>query len=185
MPIRGWFWPDGFSKLEPLLREVADVVRKQDPAARIGPFLITRLDGTKIAVKTPDDALNVPRDDLQFVCFQISAWRPLSPLVVILGPSHIELVDNGDLARPGKRTKAALTDLIETDLGLEKGSPPGRVAFEARAGMATDPRLLLCSFCGNSQFVVRQLVHGPKGARICDECVGQCVAFLEEELGAH
>ena len=184
MPIRGWFWPEGFSKLRPLLREVRDVVHKQDPTARIGPFLITYADGIRRTVKTPDDALNIQREGLRAVRFQISAWRPQWLMVVILSRSHIELVHDGELVGPGERTRLALADLFEIDLGLEKGSPPGRVAFEARGGLAqSDQRLWLCSFCDNSQFVVRKLVYGP-GVHICDKCVGECVAFLEEELGA-
>ena len=39
-----------------------------------------------------------------------------------------------------------------------------------------------CSFCGKSQEQVRQLIAGPNGAYICDECVDIGSEIIEEEL---
>lgn len=39
-----------------------------------------------------------------------------------------------------------------------------------------------CSFCGKSQDMVKKMVAGP-GVYICDECIGMCQEFVEEELG--
>lgn len=41
--------------------------------------------------------------------------------------------------------------------------------------------LLVCSFCGRSQFEVRKLIAG-NNAYICDECVELCVEIIEEEV---
>lgn len=45
----------------------------------------------------------------------------------------------------------------------------------------TDNKPVRCSFCGRSQDQVRKLFSGPKGACICDECVGVCMEMLEED----
>lgn len=45
----------------------------------------------------------------------------------------------------------------------------------------TDNKPVRCSFCGRSQDQVKKLFSGPKGACICDECVGVCMEMLEED----
>ena len=45
----------------------------------------------------------------------------------------------------------------------------------------SDNKPVRCSFCGRSQDQVRKLFSGPKGACICDECVGVCMEMLEDE----
>ena len=37
-----------------------------------------------------------------------------------------------------------------------------------------------CSFCGKSQDQVQQLISGPGGVRICDECIDLCREIIEE-----
>ena len=39
-----------------------------------------------------------------------------------------------------------------------------------------------CSFCGKTQDQVRKLVRGPHNIFICDECVSECSAILEESI---
>ena len=39
-----------------------------------------------------------------------------------------------------------------------------------------------CSFCGKPQEQVRNLIAGPNGAYICDECVDICSEIIEEEF---
>ena len=39
-----------------------------------------------------------------------------------------------------------------------------------------------CSFCGKEQGQVRRLVKGPTNIFICDECVSECSAILEESI---
>jgi hypothetical protein len=47
--------------------------------------------------------------------------------------------------------------------------------------MASEPsNTLYCSFCGKSQHEVRKLIAGPT-VFICDECVGECNAIIENE----
>ena len=45
--------------------------------------------------------------------------------------------------------------------------------------ITNDP--LRCCFCGKSTHEVRQLVAGPAGASICDECVDVCVEIIAEK----
>src|SRR5262249_35068655 len=40
-----------------------------------------------------------------------------------------------------------------------------------------------CSFCGKGRYQVRQLLLGPRSARICDECVDICRGVIEDESG--
>ena len=39
---------------------------------------------------------------------------------------------------------------------------------------------LKCSFCGKSVHDVKQLISGPDGLYICDECIAACVEALDE-----
>ena len=39
-----------------------------------------------------------------------------------------------------------------------------------------------CSFCNNTQDLVRKLVAGPKGVYICDECIEVCTEIMEDEF---
>lgn len=39
----------------------------------------------------------------------------------------------------------------------------------------------LCSFCGKTHHQVQQLVAGPGGVYICDECIGLCLEIIQEE----
>ncbi|TLQ47467.1 ATP-dependent Clp protease ATP-binding subunit ClpX [Streptomyces marianii] len=50
------------------------------------------------------------------------------------------------------------------------------------ARIGEDGHPLKCSFCGKSQKQVRQLIAGPAGVHICDECVELCNELIEEEL---
>ncbi len=43
-------------------------------------------------------------------------------------------------------------------------------------------RELRCSFCGRKESDVGQLISGPDGVFICDQCVDACVKILEETL---
>lgn len=38
-----------------------------------------------------------------------------------------------------------------------------------------------CSFCGKDQNMVKQLIAGPKGIYICNECVALCNEILAKE----
>lgn len=42
--------------------------------------------------------------------------------------------------------------------------------------------ILVCSFCGKSQFEVKKLIAGPPNVFICDECVALCNKIIMEEL---
>jgi ATP-dependent Clp protease ATP-binding subunit ClpX len=42
-------------------------------------------------------------------------------------------------------------------------------------------RTYRCSFCGKSQEQVRQLIAGPGGVYICDECVDLCSEIIAKE----
>lgn len=42
------------------------------------------------------------------------------------------------------------------------------------AGSPVQTKTLYCSFCFKSQHQVRELISGPAGVFICDECVGLC-----------
>jgi ATP-dependent protease Clp ATPase subunit len=39
----------------------------------------------------------------------------------------------------------------------------------------------ICSFCGKSQQAVSQLIGGPGGIAICNECVGLCDQILHQD----
>jgi ATP-dependent Clp protease ATP-binding subunit ClpX len=41
--------------------------------------------------------------------------------------------------------------------------------------------VLVCSFCGKHQHVVKKLIVGPDNVNICNECVDSCLTILEEE----
>jgi ATP-dependent Clp protease ATP-binding subunit ClpX len=40
-----------------------------------------------------------------------------------------------------------------------------------------------CSFCSKSQHDVAKVIAGPRGAYICNECIGLCNEILDMELG--
>lgn len=42
-------------------------------------------------------------------------------------------------------------------------------------------QLGICSFCGKSQKAVSQLIGGPGGIAICNECVGLCDQILHQD----
>ncbi|WP_081107309.1 ClpX C4-type zinc finger protein [Gluconobacter potus] len=45
--------------------------------------------------------------------------------------------------------------------------------------MADTKTTLYCSFCGKSQFEVKDLIVGPPGHFICNECVWFCAEICE------
>ena len=49
------------------------------------------------------------------------------------------------------------------------------------AGRNSDDKIR-CSFCGKSRDQVRQMITGPSGIYICDECVDLCSELIEDEL---
>ena len=49
------------------------------------------------------------------------------------------------------------------------------------AGRNSDEKIR-CSFCGKSRDQVRQMITGPSGIFICDECVDLCSELIEDEL---
>jgi hypothetical protein len=62
----------------------------------------------------------------------------------------------------------------------QSGALDARV-LSAAGAMASEPsNTLYCSFCGKSQHEVRKLIAGPT-VFICDECVGECNAIIENE----
>jgi len=70
---------------------------------------------------------------------------------------------------------------------LEYPVRQGRGGARARTGRARcrDDRpqadnTLYCSFCGKSQYDVRELIAGPT-VFICDECVALCDDIIENE----
>lgn len=45
----------------------------------------------------------------------------------------------------------------------------------------TRPTTFACSFCGKRPRQVKQLIGGPGGIAICDECVGLCAEIVADE----
>ncbi len=45
-----------------------------------------------------------------------------------------------------------------------------------------DKKTVHCSFCGRNEAQVNQMVKGPNGVFICDECIRLCAAVIGEEL---
>jgi ClpX C4-type zinc finger len=87
------------------------------------------------------------------------------------------------------RRRLAMCRYLEASRGTEyrrmedrsAALPPDRGDFRvARIGDGGD--VLECSFCGKSHKQVEQLIAGPAGVYICDECVDLCKEIIEEEL---
>ncbi len=45
-----------------------------------------------------------------------------------------------------------------------------------------DKKVIHCSFCGRNEAQVNQMVKGPNGVFICDECIKLCAAVIGEEF---
>ena len=50
--------------------------------------------------------------------------------------------------------------------------------------MDLDNKELSCSFCGKGENAVEQLICGPNGIYICNECIEACNALLDEQAEA-
>ena len=47
----------------------------------------------------------------------------------------------------------------------------------------TPPNEPRCSFCGKTETQANQLVSGPDGVHICDECIALCQEIIADDLG--
>ena len=59
-------------------------------------------------------------------------------------------------------------------MGRKKSNGPSDLGF--------DSNMLFCSFCGRLRQVVHNLIEGPDGIMICDECIETCYKLIHDDV---